>query len=214
VKQIARWARKDHTPLILVASSSDRYRLSGSNLDTRKAMNTAPYILAEMSNQDTIPAVVAIAVLAGLLLAIPGIILGLREKITVYKGYSDLSVSCLIPVLAALAFPHFGFADWATWSLKVLTALLVLYSVKQSFAANRSIGKTMLAMPTKFVLLAFVTICGLFAVGGILAGLEALEKKKHKEAAKNLATGAVGAFGFYHLKKLILKLVKVSPSPP
>ena len=70
--------------------------------------------------QDTILTVVALAVLACLLLAIPGTILGLKEKLTVYNGYSDISTSCLVVVCSVLAFPDFGFPAWAVGPLKQL----------------------------------------------------------------------------------------------
>jgi TPR repeat protein len=153
----------------------------------------------------------AFVFIGSLLFAIPGTIWGLNEKVVVYNGKLDLALSFIIPVLFLFTFVDYllirPFAVWLSWSLKVLSVFLLVYSFRKSFVSNLSIGKTIVVLPTKFILVGLITFCGLFAVGGTLAGIESVEKKKHKEAAKLLAIGAASAVGFYKLKQLIGKLV-------
>ena len=72
--------------------------------------------------------------------------------------------------------------------------------------------KTILVMPTKFILLSLLALCGLVAIGGAMAGVQALEERKKKEAARLFAYSAGGVFGYTYLKKLIGKLVKEEAS--
>lgn len=145
--------------------------------------------------------------IAAFLLAIPGTILGLKQKAIVYNGKLDLVVSYIFPMLFIFGFPDYGFDPSVSWTLKAASILLLAYSVRKTYAANPNVAHTILIVPTKYVLAGLLSICGLLAVGGVLGGVKAIQKKDRKEAVEQFAVGAAGAVGFYYLKKLIDKLI-------
>ncbi len=159
--------------------------------------------------------------LTSLVLAIPGTILGFRRKIVIYDAKTDLYHTWII--IFSFILCGFGFANsqWVGWTLLSLGIICLLLSVLRSFRANQSVGKVILAMPTKFVLLVAIAICGVIAVGGALAAAQGVKDKKYKEAAGAAAVGAAGAGGFYFLNKFINTLITTDtavqgnmPEPP
>jgi hypothetical protein len=159
-------------------------------------------------NPDLIFLLGALGVIVCLGLVGLGTVWGLKKTVIVYHGKLDLALSFLIPVLLPVAFADFGFADGINWTLKGLSGLLLAGSVRTSFAANSSLGKTLVVMPTKLVLAGLLTVCGVLAVGSLLAGTAAFQKKNPWKAAESFALGAAAATGFYCLYQLIQKLVK------
>jgi hypothetical protein len=164
------------------------------------------------------------SLVASLLLTIPGTIWGLQKKVVVYTGNIDLALSFMVPIFFLLAFPavflfpitsmygaspvDLGFAPSVNWTLKVLSAVLLIYSVKKSFVANLSISKTIVAVPTKLVLACLISFFSLLALGGLLGGVKALHKKNRKEAIENFAVGIGGTLGFLQLRKIIGRLIQ------
>jgi hypothetical protein len=76
-----------------------------------------------------------------------------------------------------------------------------------SFRANRSVLKTAVAVPTKYVLVGAVAFCGLVAVGSALSLREATKNNGKKEAARSLATGLMAGAGGYFLAKFLKTLI-------
>jgi hypothetical protein len=153
----------------------------------------------------------AIVFVAGLLLAIPGIVLGNKEKVVVYNGKADLVLTFVAMPIIAISLFDLSFDNGFSWTMKALAAILVILSLGISFAANQSIGKTIVVFPTKYVLAALIALCALIAGQGLLDGFKAQRKKDYEDATAKYLTAAIGAFGVYHLHKLIAKFVRQSP---
>lgn len=143
-----------------------------------------------------------------ILLAILGTIFGLKEKVVVYSGKSDLALSFVVPIFIILAFPDFGFDTSVSRTLKVVSLLLLTCSIIQSFVANSSIAKTFVVVPTKFILAGLIAFCALLAVGGAIGGIQRLQKKNRKEAMGQFAVGAAATFAFNKLRKIIARLMR------
>lgn len=153
----------------------------------------------------------AIVFLAGLLLAIAGIILGDKDKIVIYKGKTDLILTFVaIPIIVISLF-DFRFDNEFSLTMKILSVILVIFSLSISLVANHSIWKTIIVFPTKYVLAGLIAFCAMLAGQGLLDGFKAQRKKDYEEAAAKYLTAAIGAFGVYHLHRLITKFVKNSP---
>ena len=160
----------------------------------------------------TIFIVYAILFLAGLFFAIAGIILGNKDKVVVYNGKADLILTFVaIPIIVVSMF-DFSFDNAFSWTVKILAAILLLLSLTMSFLVNKSIAKTIVVFPTKYVLAGLIAFCALIAGQGLIDGFKAQRKRHYEEAAAKYLTAAIGAFGVYHLHKLISKFVK--PNPP
>jgi len=155
--------------------------------------------------------VCAVLCLLSAVLAIPGVSLGLKRKLVIYDGRDDLNEAwdVLVAVVAALIALNFHF--WIGGALLVLSFLLLTLSIRRTYRANKSFGKSLLAVPTKFAVLGLIVVCGLLSFS-VVAGLHSFAEKKHKEGAKQLAAGAAGLVGFGLLKKLITKLVRETRS--
>jgi hypothetical protein len=102
---------------------------------------------------DTEGVIFIIVAITVFLLAIIGTILGLSEKAIVYNGKSDLVVSCIITgiLFVATLFALVG-KDGMQFSvvLGVLDGFLLIYSARKSYVANqKSIGMTLVVVPTK-----------------------------------------------------------------
>ena len=136
---------------------------------------------------DNLNGLFVIVLIAAFLLAIPGTILGLKQKAIVYNGKLDLVVSFIFPVLFIFGFPDYGFDRAVSGTLKAVSFLLLFFSVRKTQAANSNIVHTIVIIPTKYVLALLLTICGLLAVGGVLGGVKAIQKKDRKEAAEQFA---------------------------
>lgn len=152
---------------------------------------------------DDLNGLFVIVLIAAFLLAIPGTILGLKQKAIVYNGKFDLVLSFIFPVLLIIGFPDYGFDHSVSWTLKAASIPILAYSVRKTHTANPNVVHTILVVPTKYVLAVLLSIFGLLAVGGVLGGIKAIQKKDRKEAAEQFAVGAAGAAGFHYLKKLI-----------
>ena len=156
---------------------------------------------------DDLNGLFVIVLIAAFLLAIPGTILGLKQKAIVYNGKLDLVLSFIFPVLFIFGFPDYGFDRSVSWTLKAVSIPILAYSFGKTHTANPNVVHTILIVPTKCVLAVLLLICGLLAAGGVLGGIKAVKKKDHKEAAEQFAIGAAGATGFHYLKKLIGLLI-------
>jgi hypothetical protein len=159
----------------------------------------------------TIFIVYGIVSLASCLLAIPGIILGNKEKVVVYNGKGDLILTFVAMPIIAISLFDLSFDNSFSWVMKVLAAVLIIVSLIVSFSANQSIAKTIVVFPTKYVLAGLIALCALIAGQGLIDGFKAQRKKDYEEATAKYLTAAIGAFGAYHLHKLIAKFVKQSP---
>jgi len=148
------------------------------------------------------------------LVAIPGAILGHKNKVVVYKGKTDLILTFVSMPIIALSLFDAHFDNAFSWTTKSLAVLFVIFSLAISTKANRSIAKAIVVLPTKYVLAGLMAFCALLAGQGLLEGLKAQRKKDYEEAAAKYMTAAIGAFGVYHLHKLISKFVRANPPPP
>jgi len=146
--------------------------------------------------------------LAGLLLAIPGIIWGRKGKVVVYHGKTDLILSCVTLPVIVISLADLSIEDWFSWTIKIAGFVLFSCSAWMSYVANQTVGKTIVVMATKFVLVGLIAFCALLALEGIVSGLKAQRKRDYEEAAAKYITGAIGAFGVYHLRKLIAIFVR------
>lgn len=149
----------------------------------------------------------AVLCLASAILAIPGTILGLRRELIVYDGRGDLHGSWFVVAAVLASFVFLSVYPWAGRGFLLLSVVLFLVSIRRTFTANRSLGKSLLAIPTKFTLLVLLMVCGLLSFC-LITGLQLIQQKKNKEGAKQLALGATGVIGFQFLKESIGKLVR------
>lgn len=157
---------------------------------------------------NAIVALCLIALVLVLLLAILGTVFGLKEKVIIYGGKCDLVLSFVVPALFILAFPDYGFDSSVSRTLKVVSLILLICSVLQSFVANRSIVKIIVVVPTKFILAGLLTLFALIAAGGVLGAIQRFQRNKRKEAMEQFAIGAAAAFGFHKLRKIVARLVR------
>ena len=148
-----------------------------------------------------------------LLLAIPGIIWGRKEKVVVYHGKTDLILSCVTLPVVVISLAVLSFEDWFSWAIKIAGGILFFWSAWMSYFANKNPGKTIVVMATKFVLVGLIVFCALLALEGIVGGFKAQRKRGYEEATAKYITGALGAFGVYHLHKLIATFVRENPLP-
>jgi hypothetical protein len=169
--------------------------------------------LAEMNSTTTKTIFIfyAVVFVSGLLLAIPGIVLGNKEKVVVYNGNADLILTFIAMPIIAISLFDLSFDNGFSLAMKVLAAVLIILSLIMSFSANKSISKTIVVFPTKYVLAGLIALCALIAGQGLIDGFKAQRKKDYEEATAKYLTAAIGAFGAYHLHKLIAKFVKRSP---
>ena len=150
--------------------------------------------------------------LAGLLLAIPGTIWGLKQKIVVYHGKADLILSFVTLPIVVISLADFSFENWFSWTIKIVGAILLICSVSMSYVANQNIGKTIVVVATKYALVGLISFCALLSLTGLVDGLKAQRKKDYEDAVAKYATGALGAYGFYRLHKLIAAFVRERPT--
>jgi hypothetical protein len=153
----------------------------------------------------------AVVLVAGLLLAIPGIIWGRKKKVVIYHGKLDLVLSGITLPVAVISLADLSFEDWFSWTIKIAGVILFSCSVWMSYAANQNVGKTIVAMATKFVLVGLIASCALLALEGLFGGIKAQRKRDYEKAAAKYITGALSAFGVYHLHKLIATFVRENP---
>lgn len=146
-----------------------------------------------------------------LVMAISGVSLGLKQKLVIYDGRSDLNGAWIVLVAVAAALIVLNFYFWIGGALLILSFLLLTFSIRRTYRANKSLGKCLLAVPTKFTVLGFIVVCGLLSFS-VAAGLQSFAQKKPKDGAKQLAVGAAGLVGFGILKRLITKLVHETQS--
>jgi len=155
--------------------------------------------------------VYAIVFVAGLLLAIPGIVLGNKGKVVVYNGNADLILTFIAMPIILISLFDLRFDNGFSVTMKVLAVIFILLSLALSFVANKSIGKTILVFPTKYTLAGLIALCALIAGQGLIDGFKAQRKRDYEEATAKYLTAAIGAFGVYHLHKLISKFVRIIP---
>jgi len=149
-----------------------------------------------------------VLLVAGLLLTIPGIIWANRKEVVIYDGKADLILSCVTLPFVVISLADLSFEDPFSWAIHIAGLILLLCSAWMSFAANNNIGKTIVVVPTKLVLVGLIAFCALLALEGFVGGLKAQKKKDYEEAASKYITGAIGAFGVYQLHKLIARFVR------
>jgi len=149
--------------------------------------------------------------LSAVLLAIPGIIWANRAKVVVYGGKADLILTCVTLPIVVVSLVELSFEDWFSWVLRFTGFVLLSYSAWLSYKANGNIGKTIVAVPTKFVLVGLIAFCALLALERIVGGIKAQRKGDYEDATAKYLTGAIGAFGVYHLQKLISTFVRGNP---
>jgi hypothetical protein len=154
-----------------------------------------------------------VVLVAALLLAIPGIIWGRKKKVVIYHGKVDLVLSGVTLPVVVISLADLSFEDWFSWTIKMAGLILFSCSAWMSYRANQNIGKTIVAMATKFILVGLIAFCALLALEGLIGGIKAQRKRDYEEAAAKYITGALGAFGVYHLHKLITTFVRESPLP-
>lgn len=155
----------------------------------------------------------AVLVVVVLLLAIPGILGATKKRLVVYNGKTDLILTGITLPFVVISLADLSFEDWFSWGIHIAGFILLCCSAWMSFKANHSIGKTIVAVATKFVLVGLIAFCALLALEGIFGGIKAQRKRDYQEAAARYITGALGAFGVYHLHKLIAKFVQENPTP-
>jgi len=155
----------------------------------------------------------AVMLVAGLLLAILGIIWGQKEKVVVYHGKADLILSGVTLPVVVISLVDLSFEGWFSWTIRVAGFILLSCSLWMSYVANQNVGKIIVVMATKFVLVVLIAFCALLALEGLFGGIKAQRKRDYEEASAKYTTGALGAFGVYHLHKLIATFVRENPLP-
>jgi hypothetical protein len=147
-------------------------------------------------------------VLASVPVSLIGAFLAMKGKLIVYYGKSDLNMTYWIALLIVITGIGFAFVKW----LGVVASLLVFYilflSFKKSYRANKTLFKTMMAIATKYSLLAFMLLCGLLALFGAVAAVDAVKNKKTKNAIEGAAVAAGAGLTFHKLNKMMHLLVK------
>lgn len=163
------------------------------------------------TDSDALAGVIILLFFISLFAAIPGTILGLKDRLIIYNGKTDLILAYIIPLCGAIWIPDWGIKGVLFWLLLVLGILLASWSVSKTWTANRSLWKTALVLPTKFVLAWGIALCGLLAVGGMISGTKELKNRQYGKAAKQFAIGAVAGMIFLKMKEVIQRLVKSQP---
>jgi amino acid transporter len=72
-------------------------------------------------------------------------------------------------------------------AILLLSIFLTINSIKRSVLSNKTAWEAILSVFAKYALLALITLCALIAVGGALAAVEEVKKKRYKQAAANAA---------------------------
>jgi hypothetical protein len=144
--------------------------------------------------------------LVSVCLAIPGAILGLGRKLIIYQDKDDLNGAWIVLTASVVALIALVYVYWVGVALSIVSLFMLLVSSLQTYQANQSVLKCLLAVPTKFVVLVLVVVCGLLSLS-IFAGIQSLALGRFKEGAKQLAAGGAGLAGLYFLRKFIAKLV-------
>lgn len=182
----------------------------------RRAMVVCPFGTWQQSKMhptdfqysDLLICVMVFGGLISLMLTPTGTAWGLDGKAVIYNGRGDL-VLCFIILFLTVATGMAVYSAFEGTKLLVgLTVLLLAYSIRLSLAANDSLGKVVVVLPTKFVLVGLITLCSVFAIGGTQEGIRSLREKKYPEAVRSLAVAAAGVAVFCYLRKLIGRLVK------
>ena len=160
------------------------------------------------TDSDALAGVIILLLLVSLVAAIPGTILGLKDRLVIYNGKTDLILAYIIPLCGAVWIPDCGITGVLFGLLLALGILLVSWSVGKTWTANRSLWKTTLVLPTKFILAWGIVICALLAVGGLISGTKELKERQYGKAAKQFAIGAVAGMLFSKMKGVIQRLIK------
>jgi hypothetical protein len=144
--------------------------------------------------------------LVSVCLAFPGVILGLGRKLIIYHDKDDLNGAWIVLTASVVSLIALAYFFWVGVVLSIVSVFMLLVSSLQTYQANQSVLKCLLAVPTKFVVLVLVVVCGLLSLS-IFVGVQSLVLGRFKEGAKQLAVGGAGLAGFYFLRNLIAKLV-------
>lgn len=163
---------------------------------------------------DAVPAATHAGVVQAILLAwgvisIIGLIAGYRGGIVVFANWMDV-------VLTGIAI-IFIFMSWAGRSNEPdadgtppwvgplgVTVLMVLLLALRSWFSNRTVLKTLLAVPTKITTIGVLLFLLALAIGSLFAFRDAKTVSKRREHATNAIAGAAGAGAvMYLINKLI-----------
>ena len=142
-------------------------------------------------------------------IALIGVFMGVNEKITIYNGNWDFGLTCITVVSAIAAAVGFSNDNTPFTVLSIIvTCVALLMSFRESLMANDSALRASLAVPAKFILIVFITLCGFMALGGVRSGMDELKKGNKDKAAMQFAIAAVAALGARFFHRLIKKLIK------
>jgi hypothetical protein len=167
------------------------------------------------ASQDVVIFVSIATVVIWLILGIVGSSMALKGQIIVFVSKADVVLTCTSFILSALCGLAFIFRDShdmqeftdLKWILLVTSAVLLITTIRPSFRANGTAGRTILSLSAKYVLAMAVLFCAILAIGGISNAFKSAAKKRYKETAEYAVVGAAGAAGYYFLSKFINRLI-------
>ena len=149
-----------------------------------------------------------ISILAVIITSIPGAIMGLNEKIIIYNGRRDVALTVVIIILgiATLISIQESFSTGVT--LAVINGLLLCLSFRYSYAANKTLGMSLVALATKILMVSILVFLALLAKGSFSSAIDKFDKGDKKGGVKDLAMGAGAVAGASFMTVVIKKLIK------
>jgi TPR repeat protein len=200
--------------------------LQKEGANNQDATSMTETVVIQSADQNNAP-IFWIAFSAILILATIGTILGVKDKVVVYNGKSDVKVSflALVSLCMFLGFaldPEIGGFRWLVAALGVL--LLILFARRSYLANQKNVGKTIVVVPTKLVLPSLVVFSYILSLIFLKYAIsdainahvtprytkEQREQKLQHQVNAAISLGVAGLFAYVarRLQGLIKKLVK------
>ena len=207
----------------MVVAEESLQKEGANNQDATSMTET---VVIQSADQNNAP-ILWIAFSAILILATIGTILGIKDKVVVFNGKSDVKVSflALVSLCMFLGFaldPEIGGFRWLVAALGVL--LLILFARSSYLANQKNVGKTIVVVPTKLILPSLVVFSYILSLIFLKYAIsdainahvtprytkEQREQKLQHQVNAAVSLGVAGLFAYVarRLQGLIKKLVK------
>jgi len=142
------------------------------------------------------------------IIAVIGVYMGVNEKITIYNGKEDFALTLCGAALPILGIFFYSCDNSAAFYADMLvTSAILILSFRESRIANATITQAIFSMAGKYILVGFLAGCGIFALGGLSAGVDDLKKKILSGSFASFAIAAVAILAAKLCKGLIDKLI-------